>query len=90
MLFLTRYESTRIEPWSSEVPVAGELRQEHDRIIQEQDKGLEDLSKGLKRQQHIARDMQGEIKNQYGGWGLIGACGMVEDVVEWMQLVLRV
>ncbi len=62
-----RYESTRIEPWSSDIPTASLLRREQDEIIMEQDEGLESLSQGLKRQQNMARDMQDEIKNQSGG-----------------------
>ena len=66
-----RYKSTSIEPWSGRGTAVGVasadcMREEHQQIMEEQDKGLEHLSQGIRRQKKMGLAMQDEIKEQNG------------------------
>lgn len=71
-----RYNSTGIDPWegggASQGPgsahrmTVDQIRTEQQQLINEQDKGLDELSKALRRQQQMGLDMQDEIKEHNG------------------------
>ena len=74
-----RYNSTGLDPWEGGGPGAGpgsaqrmsvdQIRAEQQLIIDDQDKGLDELSKALRRQQQMGLDMQDEIQEHNGNSG---------------------
>ena len=60
MLLLYRYNSTGLS-------TADQIRLGQQEIIDQQDEGLEHLSKALRNQQRMGHDMQDEIQEQNGG-----------------------
>ena len=71
-----RYNSTGLDPWegggaspgpgSAQRMSVDQIRAEQQQIIDEQDKGLDALSKALRRQQQMGLDMQDEITEHNG------------------------
>lgn len=61
-----------MEPWSggggAGVGTADDIREQHHQIMDEQDKGLEQLSHGLRKQQRMGYAMQDEIQEHNGVW----------------------
>ena len=73
---LYRYNSTGLDPWEGGGAGAGpgaaqrmsvdQIRAEQQQIIDDQDRGLDELSKALRRQQQMGLDMQDEIQEHNG------------------------
>ena len=71
-----RYNSTGLDPWEGDGAGIGpgsaqrmsvdQIRAEQQQIIDDQDKGLDELSKALRRQQKMGLDMQDEIQEHNG------------------------
>ena len=71
-----RYNSTGLDPWerggaghgpgSAHRVTADQIRSEQQKIINDQDKGLDELSRALRRQQQMGLDMQDEIQEHNG------------------------
>ncbi len=73
-----RYNSTGLDPWEGGGAGGGagpgaaqrmsvdQIRAEQQEMIDDQDKGLDELSKVLRRQQQMGLDMQDEIQEHNG------------------------
>ena len=70
----TKYRSTNLDPWEGGGAGPGaaqrmsldEIRQQQENMIAEQDQGLENLSRALRRQQEVGLAMQDEITEHNG------------------------
>ena len=57
-----------VVPGSAHRLSAGEIRSQQQAVMEQQDQGLEELSKGLRRQQQMGFDMQDQITEHNGEW----------------------
>ena len=80
MIVSHRYNSTGVDPWdgggashgpgSAQRMSVDQIRVEQQKIIDDQDKGLDELSKALRKQQQMGLDMQEEIQEHNGEMSL--------------------
>lgn len=67
----TTYQSIHLDPWEGGAPgttpqTLDDIRREQQALISEQDQGLENLSRALRRQQEVGLAMQDEITEHNG------------------------
>ena len=73
-LHLYRYNSTGLDPWegggagpgAAQRMTVDQIRADQQAMIDDQDRGLDELSKALRRQQQMGLDMQDEIQEHNG------------------------